>query len=237
MTDELHWVGKTGANNGAALAAALVSAQLELRNPENDRFNAHFKNKYASLQALTAFARPILAKHGLTVVQQVCSISPETIIIRTTLLHKSGDSMWGDVVCRVGGNIQQTGAVITYMRRYQFSAILGIAGDDDDDAESVVAETREQPKPKKAPKEAPAAPGTAKFRWYTVLAVDVKQGKSKQYWVAQLHDIDMGNDLQATTFSATLGERLRASIGSRAQIEISEKSKDGRTWVNVEDVI
>jgi hypothetical protein len=229
----LHSLNHSGSI--AALSAALAVVQSELKNPSCDRANSHFKNRYATLQQLTDHTRPVLAKHGLSVMQLLFSDDPKSITVKTMLLHKSGEYIVSHISSERGPNIQSAGAVVTYMRRYALSALLGIAGDDDDDAESLVAPTREKAK-KTAPVAEPASL-PPDFRWYSIMAVEAKQGKAKPFWTVQMHDVDMGNDITATTFSATIGERLRASIGTRVQIRVSEKAKDGRTWCNIEDAI
>ena len=55
----------TNAVKATTLAAALVAAQGEFTAVAKDADNPFFKSEYATLLAVTAMLRPILAKHGL----------------------------------------------------------------------------------------------------------------------------------------------------------------------------
>jgi hypothetical protein len=124
----------------AALAPALAAAQSELKAVSKDRTNPHFKNKYATLDAIMDEIRPVLAKHGLSVVQGMAH--PDTdvngvvkaFVLETMLLHKSGEYLANAAVMPVAKNDPQgVGSAITYGRRYGVSALLALATDEDDD--------------------------------------------------------------------------------------------------------
>ena len=70
----------------AELAKALAAAQGEFTNPPKDRTNPHFRNKYATLDSMQTATRPILAKHGLSIVH-LPTVTPSLI---TRLMHVSG---------------------------------------------------------------------------------------------------------------------------------------------------
>ena len=120
-----------------ALAAALAKAQGELSNTTKDqRANAgKAQYRYANIASVLDDVRPVLARHGLAVVQGV-GRDGEDVAITTRLIHESGEwveSMLPLPVDRMGG-IQGVGSAITYGRRYGLQAMLGIASDDDDGA-------------------------------------------------------------------------------------------------------
>ena len=122
----------------AKVCAALVAAQADLRNPAKDRTanTGTYSYKYADLASILDLVRPILAKHGLAITQDV-RMEDGRLLILTTLLHSSGESLqYGPLAGSVGTSWQQTGGGITYARRYALQAILGIAADEDDDAAS-----------------------------------------------------------------------------------------------------
>jgi hypothetical protein len=118
------------------LAGALCAAQAELKNPSlnasvkvKTQQGAGYQFRYADLPSILDMARPVLAKHGLALAQLVNGDSLETL-----LLHKSGQ--W--LAAKSPLNPKQAGpqaygSEITYQRRYAVSAILGLAGDPDDD--------------------------------------------------------------------------------------------------------
>lgn len=122
----------------AKVCAALVAAQADLRNPAKDRTanTGTFTYKYADLASILDLVRPILAKHGLAITQDV-RMEDGRLLIHSRLIHSSGECLdFGPLAGSVGTSWQQTGGGITYARRYALQAILGIAADEDDDAAS-----------------------------------------------------------------------------------------------------
>jgi hypothetical protein len=120
----------------ATLAAALVKAQAELPAVTKDATNPHFRNKYASLDAIVAAVQPVLAKHDLAVVQSATTPSDggAALTVETLLLHKSGEWMANSVVVpMVKIDPQGAGGALTYGRRYGLSALLSLATEEDDD--------------------------------------------------------------------------------------------------------
>jgi len=123
----------------ATLHTALVAALADLTNPpKNAKANlGHGKPyQYADLAAILNHVRPVLAKHGLAVTQDV-ALDDGRLGITTTVHHLSGEALrFGPLAGPSGGKWQDLGSAITYARRYALCAALGIAGDDDDDAAS-----------------------------------------------------------------------------------------------------
>ena len=131
------------------LSIALSKFQGEITNPTNTADNPFFKSKYAPLETVLNTARPVLSKHGLSVVQAP-SGDGQNIIITTTLLHESGEWIeFPELVLRADKpTAQGAGSAITYGRRYALSAILGMSSEDDDDgnhAETEKASSKNQP--------------------------------------------------------------------------------------------
>jgi len=120
----------------AELLAALSLAQGELNNVEKDSENPFFKSGYASLAACLNVVRPVLAKHGLSYQQTVSSGEAGQVCVTSVLGHKSGQWWASDLCLGINHNAQnaaqETGKVITYLRRYMLTAQLGIAQEDDD---------------------------------------------------------------------------------------------------------
>ncbi|GGK22691.1 hypothetical protein GCM10010965_14500 [Caldalkalibacillus thermarum] len=124
------------------LGKALAAFQAEVANPKNTAVN-EFANghRYAPLGEILATVRPILGKHGLAVVQDA-KIEGNTVVVTTTLFHESGEWLESEPLVlpaagKGGVTAQTIGAAITYGRRYQLSALLGISSEDDDDANSI----------------------------------------------------------------------------------------------------
>lgn len=121
------------------LAAALVRAQAALTNPHKNRTanTGTFSYTYADLSAILDHVRPVLGAEGLAVTQNV-TMEAGRLEVYTTLHHVSGDFLvFGPLTGSVGSSWQALGSAITYARRYALTAALGIAADDDDDANGV----------------------------------------------------------------------------------------------------
>ncbi len=138
------------------LATALNKVQAELKPVTKSSSNPYYSSKYADLTAILESCKKLLATNGLSVVQ-VCSVQEGgRISLDTTLLHNSGQWISGEllVLPKPDSNnftsAQAVGSAITYARRYSFSAIIGIATEDDD-GESAM----ERPSPKKEVKKTP----------------------------------------------------------------------------------
>jgi len=116
------------------IAKALVGFQSEVKNPANTANNPFFKSKYAPLPEILNDIRPLLSKHGLSLLQSP-SGDGDKIVITTLLMHESGE--WIETCPLIlkadKATAQGAGSAITYGRRYALSAVLGISSEDDDD--------------------------------------------------------------------------------------------------------
>jgi hypothetical protein len=114
------------------LAGALAVAQGEITGALKDSENPFFKSKYADLASVWDACRGPLSKNGLAVVQTTIS-HPDGICVLTTLVHKSGQWIRGELVVKPkDASPQGIGSCLTYMRRYALAAIVGVAQVDDD---------------------------------------------------------------------------------------------------------
>lgn len=121
---------------GLALSRALILLAEEIVNPPKTAINPHFKSKFAPLDELLTYVRPLLAKHGIVMVQ-TADVGPHGPVLVTHIMHRDGASMISRYPLQpVKNDPQGMGAAVTYARRYALCAILGIAGDDDNDATS-----------------------------------------------------------------------------------------------------
>lgn len=118
-----------------AIGAALAKAQTEMANPKFDKVNPHFKNKFASLAAVRDAVIPVLAKHGISCLQDLRNVTGG-VACTTILLHASGQSMtFGPLEMPVSkADAQGFGSAATYARRYHLMAVCNVVGDEDDDA-------------------------------------------------------------------------------------------------------
>jgi len=131
------------------LMQSLISANQEITNPKNTAENPFFKSKYAPLGDILTSIRPILTKNGLILIQNV-STDETFVSIETGIYHTSGQYILSDKLQMSAdkATAQAQGSAITYGRRYQVSAFLNIASEDDDDANSANKKPEDKPKPK-----------------------------------------------------------------------------------------
>ena len=120
------------------LAVALLKFQSEVENPKNTADNPFYHSKYAPLQDVLNTVRPLLSKHGLSVIQSPAG-DGQSVSITTMLLHESGEWIEFEPLVLKAEKItpQGAGSAITYGRRYALSAVLGISSEDDDDGNSL----------------------------------------------------------------------------------------------------
>ena len=116
------------------LATALSVAQGELQDA--DKASEGYGFKYADLAQVLQIARPILSKHGLSVVQLPHN-EDGGIALTTRLMHKSGEWLEETLVmpAEKSKNLslaQDIGKIITYSRRYMYTALVGITQEDTD---------------------------------------------------------------------------------------------------------
>ena len=133
----------------AELVKALLKA--ELTNPPkgstakiDTRSGGSFSYEYAALPDILEVVRPSLAAQGLVLFQDATTTEGRTTIT-TRLAHTSGD--WieaGPLAVPHGSDAQGVGSAVTYGRRYQLLAILGLAADDDDGSQAAVSTWHER---------------------------------------------------------------------------------------------
>ena len=99
--------------------------------------------KYADLVECIETAKEPLAKYGLAVTQLMGQYDKENTLI-TALTHESGQYIASEFIMEkavlhggaASNPAQKMGASITYMRRYAYAAIIGLAQEDDDAAQA-----------------------------------------------------------------------------------------------------
>jgi hypothetical protein len=131
----------------AAIATALAKAQTELTNPEkamvgtvyNNRSDSPQSFRYASLSSGLDIVRKVLGGHQIAIAQTTeIDRATGTVNLTTVLLHTSGEWICSDwPVCQLSETAapRRMGAALTYARRYALFTIVGIAGEDDLDAQ------------------------------------------------------------------------------------------------------
>lgn len=146
------------ANIYAALAAfqgelTPMAKSAEVEFPT--RNGAVVKFKYTPLGEIMSTIYPLLSKHGLSMRHEVtangveCIVTHETFEVVPAIMKMSAEGLVSEVapptfknqlrsgVVKIGqgGEMKDTGAAITYARRYTLTMLLGISSEDDKDAE------------------------------------------------------------------------------------------------------
>lgn len=135
---------------------ALAKAQGEFPSVPKNKSYSLGKGKpirYADLESVISAVRPVLAKYGIAVTQNV-KHEDGKVGVETVLLYGEGQSLSNGFVFappQGGGNgvLQQLGGALTYLRRYSLCSALCITADEDDDGMSYVP----QPKQTRGPSE------------------------------------------------------------------------------------
>lgn len=148
----------------ANISKSLSLFQEEVQDPAKNSDNPFFKSKYVELDDLLQATRPVLAKHGLSVLQEPTSQDGQTVSIKTIILHLSGEWIEFEPLTlkAVKSDPQGIGSAITYGRRYSLSSILGVAWDADDDGNG--ASGKDKGKPAQKPEQS-AQPQGSSVKW------------------------------------------------------------------------
>ena len=135
-------------SNTSNIIPALVEFQKDNKGIAKD--SKGYNYSYISLDQIFELVRPTLSKVGIVMTQDVGNLVVGDKVhttCETTLYHQSGE--WistGALIVEPIANakmstMQNLGSAITYAKRYQLTAILGLSADVDDDA-AVVSENK-----------------------------------------------------------------------------------------------
>ena len=136
------------------LPAALAKFQAEHHAAGRDGKGNY--GTYTTLAGALAAVQHACA-FGLSHTQTLQPISDDLMVLRTTLMHESGEAVVSDLPLPIrqeggrGNPMQALGSTLTYARRYGLLAIYGIAGDDDDGEGSAPAAPAAKPQTVKKP--------------------------------------------------------------------------------------
>lgn len=236
---------------------ALVKAQEAFPAITRDRTvtvqtkaGGSYRFAYAPLDSIMAKVGPVLAQNGLAITQTFDVAESGGPLLVTTLAHADGSMIFGSLPLPVqlGASAQELGSLITYCRRYAIVAILGLATEEDDDANHASgntvqarqggsqngtppAEKVDDPHGLQQSRGDAAEPGPHTIT-ATIQAVDAKEGTSKQGKPYTKHTIRT-NSGDFSTFDSGSAELARAGIGCEASITY-EQSKFGADLKGIE---
>lgn len=120
------------------LSQALVKFQSQLKPVNKDSENPFFKSHYADLSSILQSVMPLLSANGLALVQPMKVQDGHTILI-TKLIHESGETIESEMILPPHADPQKYGSLISYYKRYQLQALLGVSTKDEDDDANYVS--------------------------------------------------------------------------------------------------
>jgi hypothetical protein len=116
---------------------SLIKFHASLKPIAKDAQNPFFKSDYLTLSGILDAVRPLLASVDLALVQSMRVDGERTILI-TKIMHASGEEILSEMILPHNSDPQKYGTLITYYKRYQLQALLGISTtEEDDDGNSV----------------------------------------------------------------------------------------------------
>lgn len=194
------------------LAKALVKFNSEVNKIAKDADNPFFKNNYATLDTIIDEIRPILSKHGLSIMQ-IPSGDGQNVTLKTLLLHESGEWLESDELTMkpVKNDPQAVGSCITYARRYSLAAFLSLNTGEDDDGNGATY-GKDKPKPKsnsgQAPNKSQGSNGN---------------GKASEKQMKMIHAKIAHISALTKTEKQTIEDTLKGNIGTDNLSEISSQ--------------
>ena len=193
-------------NVNPEFAKAFVHAIADLSNVTKNAVNPHFRNRYATLDAILDVVRPILSKHGMAVSQEPLMEEGRCGVV-TRIVHESGEVRESTLLLPVKDQTAQAaGSAITYARRYALSAVLGIAADEDDDGQEATTPEKKTAPPN-PPKQSDAPPVESTVWKGTILDVEETSGIAKSGTPWTLYTVKMEGGNAASTFSEILAKK------------------------------
>lgn len=127
------------------LWTALLMARGEIHPIAKRAENPHFGSRYADLASIVEAVVPVLARHGLLLLQPVGRDQAGGVVVSTDVVHvptMARESLATVCVPLQRADAQAVGSAITYARRYGIAAGLCLSIDDDDDGEADVGRTQ-----------------------------------------------------------------------------------------------
>ena len=149
------------------IAGALARAQMNLGKVVADKSvknkDGSLRYRYADLADALEACRSTLNAEGIAVLQLPSTSERNGIEVTTRLVHESGQWITsGPLFMPVSGGAQDVGSAITYARRYQLLAMVGLSPEDDDGQKAQVAKPeswgRSEPRHQKRPSKASRPP-------------------------------------------------------------------------------
>lgn len=171
------------------LATALAKAQGEIEGAKKNSANPFFKSKYADLAECWDACRGPLAKNGLCLFQNPI-VQEGKVVVEGLLMHSSGEWLKGQLdMAPKAFDPQSIGSTITYARRYQLCAMVGIAPEDDD-GEGEMGRVKEQTRISNLEPKTMGELGVAEFK--NIASTQLKQLGWDQAQAKKFREVKIG---------------------------------------------
>jgi hypothetical protein len=122
--------------------SALAKAQATYSVAHKSGYNPHYKSYFSTFEDLVLASRESLTREGLSITQYV-ETEYDKEYLWTNLMHYTKEHIASKVQIHVKDktDIQKFGSAITYLKRYMYASICGIAtSEHDEDSNDVVDE-------------------------------------------------------------------------------------------------
>lgn len=151
---------------------ALLSLQSELQPIIKNAKNDFHKNKYADINKILEFIKPVLTKNELVLLQPIVEDEKGNKLI--TILHhvNSGTEIRSEMRLIDFNDSQKVGSNITYFRRYSLVSLLSLEAEDDDGNASSGVNNKLAEKNKR---QNPVPPTPASGKTFEELITDLEQ--------------------------------------------------------------
>lgn len=204
--------------NITELVKALINIQPLLKPAIKDKTNPFFKSKYADHAGVWDSCRDLLKDNKLAV-SQICGIDANGSYLETVLMHESGQWISGKYPLRAvkADDPQALGSAMTYARRYNLAAILGVVTDDDDAEGAMERQPESRQKPDKQTTQSQSThrenlvPGSNQWILDKVFALNIVEKDFQEYLNKTLH-IPIEINLRDTLLKSKITEEQRKSI-------------------------
>ena len=216
------------------LNKALAKCQGEFPPIRFDAENSHFGSRYATLHALLSAVVPVLSRNGIALMQHPTTEGNRLTIVTELLFEdevRSSSCGWD---LPADTTPQKLGAAVTYLKRIALQGVLSVAGEDDDDGNSISTPRGTVPRKTAqrqgtasggaqrqgtasggraaAPAETPAGELTTEGRVTEHKFGTTKAGR--EWLIATVVDLSSGEAVKVGTFSRTYIDALRKSSGT-----------------------
>lgn len=137
---------------GGKIALALSKAQLAFSPVVKDKIarinssKGNYTYNYADLAAVFHSIREGLAANELAIVQAT-DLEDKGYVLKTSLIHSSGERLDSFVRLSDWPDPKALGIEMSYLRRYQICALVGVASEDDTDSDGLDQKRRPDKKP------------------------------------------------------------------------------------------